>query len=142
MLDDDLSAASPARREHCDYTREGFSLAAAWHRGAAQEAALPPHCRRCGKAEHMRRHGRVSRVLRDLPENGRPAWRRVDVTRWRCGACGVTYTPTPQGTSARRRLTERLAQWLIEQAAWRPVSQLAQEAGVDEKTVRRLLGSG
>lgn len=95
-------------------------------------------CTRCGRSERMVRHGRLTRLLRDVPRDGRPTWLRLDVTRWRCGACGSTQTPVQDGLQTRRRLTQGLMDWLVQQAGQRPLSQLAREAGVDEKTVRRL----
>ncbi|MCW7539535.1 transposase family protein [Aquabacterium sp. A7-Y] len=97
-----------------------------------------PCCSRCGSSARMMRHGQVTRMLRDVPRDGRPTWLRLDLTRWRCGGCGGTCTPAVEGLATRRRLTPGLMDWLARQAGQRPVAQLAREAGVDEKTVRRL----
>lgn len=108
---------------------------------AARAEARAPHCERCGPSARMSRHGVLTRQLRDLPHDGRPTWLSVQVTRWRCAGCGQTATPAMAGVQSRRRMTQRLIDWLVRESASRPASQLAREAGIDEKTVRGVLGA-
>lgn len=108
---------------------------------AARAEAHAPRCGRCGPAAPMSRHGMLSRQLRDLPQDGRPTWLNVQVVRWRCAGCGRTATPAMAGVQARRRMTQRLIDWLVRESATRPAAQLAREAGVDEKTVRGVLAT-
>ena len=108
---------------------------------AARAEAGAPHCGRCGPAARMARHGLLTRQLRDLPQDGRPIWLSVQVLRWRCAGCGRTATPAVAGVQARRRMTQRLIDWLVRESAARPAAQLAREAGIDEKTVRGVLAT-
>ena len=108
---------------------------------AARADMRAPHCERCGPAARMSRHGMLTRQLRDLPHDGRPTWLSVQVTRWRCAGCGQTATPAMTGVQSRRRMTQRLIDWLVQESASRPASQLAREAGIDEKTVRGVLST-
>ena len=108
---------------------------------AARAEAGAPHCERCGTTARMSRHGVLTRQLRDLPHDGRPTWLSVQLTRWRCAACGQTATPSMAGVQSRRRMTQRLIDWLVRESALRPAAQLAREAGIDEKTVRGVLSA-
>jgi transposase len=124
-----------------DYVVEAVRDVGSYRRIAARSDARAPTCERCGPGARMSRHGCLTRQLRDIPQEGRPTWLSVQVLRWRCSTCGQTATPAMLGVGSRRRLTQRLIDWLVRESSQRPASQLAREAGVDEKTVRGVLGS-
>lgn len=107
--------------------------------GRAEDRA--PSCGHCGPGTRMVRHGLFTRQVRDLPQDGRPTWLAVRVTRWRCARCGHTAMPALTGIPGRRRMTQRLMAWLVDAAATRCAAQLARETGLDEKTVREVLGT-
>ena len=136
-----MSFDASAREPETDYVIEAVRDVGSYRRIAARAEAPAPACERCGAGSRMSRHGCLTRQLRDVPQDGRPTWLSVQVLRWRCGTCGQTVTPAMAGAASRRRLTQRLIDWLVQESSQRPASQLAREAGIDEKTVRGVLGS-
>ena len=60
----------------------------------------------------------------------------VERHRYRCRRCARTFTDPLSGFDDHYRMTERLRQYLMRQALKRTFAALADEVGVDEKTVR------
>jgi transposase len=90
----------------------------------------------CGAGPH--RHDVREVDLVDLPVFGRPARLRWRKQRWRCPACGRTWTEqAPEIASARCALTTRAARWATLQVGrhGRSVAEVAADLGCDWHTV-------
>lgn len=83
-------------------------------------------------------HGRTNQVIRDLPTHGKRTAIYVAPRRWRCQACGKTVTELLPGVNAKREMTDRLVTWIGRQSLSRTFTSLADETGLDEKTIRNI----
>lgn len=82
--------------------------------------------------------GRRERHIKDLPMQGKRVGLYVDTRRYRCKACRKTfYEPLPD-LAVGRDMTARLAHWIGKQSLKRTFLTLAEETGIDEKTVRNI----
>lgn len=93
------------------------------------------HCQHCGKYGVVG-FGRREQVVKDLPRLGKRSSIYVETRRWRCKNCGKTFYDELPHVDEKRRMTERLVQWIGEQALRRTNSSVAEEVGVSEGTIR------
>ncbi len=102
------------------------------------ELAQPPtHCPTC-RSDHLLRHGRNEQLVRDLPIHGKRVGIYVDTQRWRCQACGKTFMDQLPAVNAKREMTDRLVEWIGQQSLRRTFASIAEDIGLDEKTVRNI----
>lgn len=93
------------------------------------------HCRHCGRYGVVG-FGRREQVIKDLPRLGKRSSIYVETRRWRCKNCGKTFYEDLPHMDEKRRMTNRLVQWIGEQAVRRTNSSVAEEVGVTEGTIR------
>lgn len=92
-------------------------------------------CIHCGHAGIVG-FGRREQVIKDLPRLGKRSSIYVETRRWRCKECDKTfYEPLPQ-VDEKRRMTDRLVQWIGAQAVRRTYASVADEVGVTQGTIR------
>lgn len=104
----------------------------------AAEVAKPPRaCPECA-GTNLIGHGRYQQVVRDLPMHGKRVGIYVDTRRWRCAACGKTFMEALPSVDDKRAMTRRLERWIGEQSMRRTFASLAEDVGIDEKTVRNI----
>lgn len=102
------------------------------------EASNPPgSCNACGSIRVIG-HGRNEQVIRDLPTHGKRLAIYVDTRRWRCQDCGKTFMETLPAVNARREMTDRLVKWIGQQSLRRTFASIADDTGLDEKTIRNI----
>lgn len=102
------------------------------------EVSNPPKtCSVCGSTR-MAGHGRNEQVIRDLPSHGKRVAIYIDNRRWRCQDCGKTAMEILPAVNSKREMTERLVQWIGKCSLKRTFASLAEEAGLDEKTIRNI----
>lgn len=90
------------------------------------------------QSDRMNGHGRNSRVIRDIPTHGKRVAIYIDNQRWRCQACGKTCMEILPVTDEKRGMTERLVKWVGTQSMKRTFASVAEETGLDEKTIRNV----
>ena len=78
--------------------------------------------------------------FRDLPMHGKRVGLVVQRQRYRCPRCGLTFLDQVPGMDEHHRVTARLKMYVAEKVLSRPFTALAEEVGLDEKTVRVLFG--
>ncbi|MBC7293925.1 MAG: ISL3 family transposase [Thermoleophilia bacterium] len=108
-----------------------------YHVYAETRGDAPP-CSHCGSTSNVRGHGRNPQVIRDLPMHGKRVGIYVDSRRWRCFDCGKTFMEPLPATNAKREMTDRLVKWVGQQSLKRTFASLAEETGLDEKTIRNI----
>lgn len=108
-----------------------------YHVYAETKGDVPP-CGYCGSTGNVRGHGRNPQVIRDLPMHGKRVGIYVDSRRWRCFDCGKTFMEPLPATNAKREMTDRLVKWVGQQSLKRTFASLAEETGLDEKTIRNI----
>jgi transposase len=107
------------------------------HHVYADVSNPPSACTGCGSS-HLIGHGRNEQVIRDLPTHGKRLAIYVDTRRWRCTDCGKTFMELVPAVNAKREMTERLVKWIGQQSLKRTFASIAEEAGLDEKTIRNI----
>lgn len=101
----------------------------------SEETTHCQHCRNYGVVGF----GRREQVIKDLPRLGKRSSIYVETRRWRCKNCGKTFYDELPHVDEKRRMTDRLVQWIGEQAVRRTNSSVAEEVGVSEGTIRLVL---
>ena len=102
------------------------------------EVSNPPGaCTACG-SDRLICHGRNEQVIRDLPTHGKRLAIYVDTRRWLCQSCGKTFMETLPAVNAKREMTDRLVRWIGQQSLKRTFASIADDTGLDEKTIRNI----
>lgn len=102
------------------------------------EVSNPPGvCSACG-SDRLIGHGHNEQLIRDLPAHGKRLAIRVDTRRWRCPLCGKTVMEALPAVNAKRDMTDRLVRWIGRQSLKRTFASIADDTGLDEKTVRNI----
>lgn len=105
----------------------------------ASEPYMPTSCPRCGSHRRPARHGTLSANYRDTPFVGRQVTIAVEVQRYRCQDCGQAFLQDLTGMDAKRRMTARCANYILDQVMFRSsMNEVARIVGVDEKTIRNI----
>lgn len=94
-------------------------------------------CVGCGSGRLIG-HGRIEQVIRDMPTHGKRVAIYVDTRRWCCADCGKTFMEALPAVNAKREMTERLCQWIGQQSLKRTFASIADDTGLDEKTIRNI----
>lgn len=94
-------------------------------------------CTACG-SDRLIGHDRNERVIRDLPTHSKRLAIYVDTRRWRCQSCGKTFMEALPAVNARREMTDRLVKWVGQQSLKRTFASIADDTGLDEKTIRNI----
>ncbi|MDR2838275.1 MAG: ISL3 family transposase [Azonexus sp.] len=103
----------------------------------AEVSAPSRVCSTCG-ADRLIGHGRNEQVIRDLPTHGKRLAIYVDTRRWRCQSCGKTFMEALPTINAKREMTDRLVKWIGQQSLKRTFASIADDTGLDEKTIRNI----
>lgn len=102
------------------------------------EVSNPPGvCTACG-FDRLIGHGRNEQVIGDLPTHGKRLAIYVDTRRWRCQSCGKTFMEALPAVNAKREMTDRLVKWIGQQSLKRTFASIADDTGLDEKTIRNI----
>ncbi|WP_434782447.1 ISL3 family transposase [Ferrovum myxofaciens] len=91
-----------------------------------------PHCAHTA----LDGFGRREQMVKDLPMHGKRVGVYIDTRRYRCKACRKTFYETLPDINERRAMTNRLTLWVGKQAIKRTFASIAEEVGIDEKSVR------
>lgn len=110
-----------------------------YHVYAAVNGASHP-CAAC-RSTNVVGHGRNELLIRDLPMHGKRVALYVDTRRYRCCGCGKTFYPRLPQVDAKHEMTVRLVGWIERESLRRTFAGIAEEVGVDEKTVRNIFRS-
>lgn len=103
----------------------------------AEASNTPRACSYCSSSRLIG-HGRNEQVIRDLPTHGKRLAIYVDTRRWRCQDCGKTFMETLPAVNAKREMTDRLVKWIGQQSLKRTFASIADDTGLDEKTIRNI----
>lgn len=100
----------------------------------------PDACPKCGVVGELYRHGIKASEFRDAPVHGKQVIIQVQRRRYRCRACQATFLQPLPDMEEGRRMTVRCREYVAEQGLRRPFTQVADDLGLDEKTVRQICG--
>lgn len=83
-------------------------------------------------------HGSRKQFIMDLPAHGKRVGIDLTRKRYRCQNCDSTFLQELPDVDERSQMTRRLVAFIAEQSIRRTFVSVADETGVDEKTVRNL----
>lgn len=92
-------------------------------------------CQHCGSIK-VTKWGNVEVVVRDTPAQGKRVSLYIQAQRFKCQDCGRTASEPLPGLADGRRMTRRLVVWIGEQSVKRIFASIAEDTGLDERTVR------
>lgn len=95
-------------------------------------------CPKCGVVGELGKHGAKETEYVDAPVHGKPCIIRVERRRYRCRACGATSLQPLPDMDENRRMTLRCVEYIGDQALRRTFAQIAEDTGIDERSVRRI----
>lgn len=105
----------------------------------------PSSCIHCGKgtlfAGKLYKHGTREQLLMDLPTHGKRVGILLTRSRYRCQDCGKTFLQPLPDVDERGQMTKRLVAYIEEQSVIKTFTTVADEVGVNEKTVRNLFNA-
>lgn len=128
-----------------DWNIEHVEDSARDYRVHATYGPEPGQCIHCGKGQlfagKLYRHGTREQLLMDLPAHGKRVGILLTRNRYRCQDCGKTFLQPLPDVDERSQMTRRLVRHIEEQSIRKTFTAVADEVGVDEKTVRNLFKS-
>ncbi len=128
-----------------DWDIEHVETSARDYRVHATYVPEPSHCIHCGHTSlfsgKLYRHGTREQLLMDLPSHGKRVGVLLTRSRYRCQDCGKTFLQPLPDVDERSQMTRRLVRHIEEMSVRKTFTAVADEVGVDEKTVRNLFKS-
>jgi len=104
--------------------------------------SVDPKCDICCPTAQMPvKNGTRPISLLDMARNGQPAMIYFSRQIWRCTECRKKITEILAFACLQHRMTERQAKYIYEEAIVRAFSEIADKAGIDEKTVASVFRS-
>lgn len=101
----------------------------------AEAKLAPTSCPHC-KLSSLVGFGRRKQMVKDLPMQGKRVGLYIDTKRFRCRSCTKTFYEALPDIDQNRMMTSRLAEWVGKQAIKRTFASIAEEVGINEKSVR------
>lgn len=104
------------------------------------ETTLPPstYCPKCGTIANLYKHGKKKQLFFDLPMHAKRVGIYVNRQRYKCRECDETFFENLPDMVVNRSVTNRLINWIQEASLEKTFTSVAEEIGVDEKTVRNI----
>ena len=99
----------------------------------------PTCCEACGSIGSLVKFGKDDQRYMDVPMHMKRVALWVVRQRYRCGSCGGTFRPKLRDMDDKRMMTKRLVEYVELAVMERTNLNVAQETGLDEKTVRQIL---
>jgi len=101
-------------------------------------APPPSHCPKCGTVPNLYKHGKKDQLFFDLPMHAKRVGLIIRRQRYRCLECEETFFENLSDMNDSRSVTNRLIDWIQEASLEKTFTSVAEEIGVDEKTVRNI----
>ncbi|EXU75307.1 ISL3 family transposase [Erwinia mallotivora] len=103
----------------------------------AEVSEQPTYCPHCNYSEIIG-FGRRDEVIMDTPVHGKRRGIMLNRRRYRCQSCRKTFLEPVPHKDDKRQMTDRLIQYIERESLRRTFSGVAEDVGVDEKTVRNI----
>lgn len=98
----------------------------------------PSHCPKCGSVPNFYKHGKKEQLYFDLPMHGKRVGIIIKRQRDKCRECDETFFEDLPDMDISRSVTKRLINWIREASLEKTFTSIAEEIGVNEKTVRNI----
>lgn len=103
----------------------------------AEVAKPPTQCAHCNHSEIVG-FGRRDEMIMDIPVLGKRTVIMLNRRRYRCQSCRKTFLEPVPNKDDKRQMTHRLIQYIEGESLRRTFSGVAEDVGVDEKTIRNI----
>ncbi|WP_324254718.1 transposase family protein [Halomonas sp. KAO] len=103
----------------------------------AEVTEPPTRCPNCNHSEIVG-FGRRDEVIMDTPVHGKRTGIMLNRRRYRCQSCRKTFLELVPHKDNKRQMTHRLIQYIERESLRRTFSGVAEDVGVDEKTIRNI----
>jgi transposase len=108
-------------------------------RVVAGKPVQPEVCPRCGvENPRVYKHDQQDQTFMDTPMHGKRVGIQVVRQRWRCLECGKTFQQLLPEMDEKRNMTRRLVDYIQQRSLVRTFTEVADDVGVNEKTVRNV----
>lgn len=104
---------------------------------SAVAEGAPIRCEACA-GRHVYAHGTYQQCVVDVPHHGRPTIITLNRRRYRCQACGRTFSDRVPDLDSKRLATVRLVAFIRQHCLRRTFAHLAREVGLDDQTIRNV----
>lgn len=102
----------------------------------------PSYCPKCmNMYAKVYRHGSREQLIHDLPTHGKRVGILLTRARYRCQDCKQTFLQQVMEVDDGKQMTSRLARYVEQESLRRTFTSIADEVGLDEKTVRNLFAA-
>src|SRR5699024_9187358 len=108
------------------------------YRFLIETISSPSHCPKCGAIQKLYNQEQKQQLFFDLPIHAKRVGIYVKRQRYKCRECNETFLENLPDMDAKRSITNRLIDWIQEASLERTFTTVADEIGVDEKTVRNI----
>lgn len=109
------------------------------YRFLTETTLLPPdYCPKCGTVANLYKHGKKKQLFFDLPIHAKRVGIFVNRQRYKCIECNETFFEKLSNMDNKRSLTNRLINWIQEISLKKTFTSIADQIGVDEKTIRNI----
>ena len=99
----------------------------------------PSACPHCGCVSNLYRYGKREQLFMDLPFHGKRVGLLVHRQRYQCRDCQQTFLERLDHTvDEKRNATKRLVEYIEKQSLKRTFVSIAEDVGLDEKTIRNI----
>ncbi len=99
----------------------------------------PSACPHCGCVSNLYRYGKREQLFMDLPFHGKRIGLLVHRQRYQCRECQQTFLERLDHTiDEKRNATKRLVRYIEKQSLKRTFVSIAEDVGLDEKTIRNI----
>ncbi len=104
------------------------------------ETVNPPSaCPHCGCVSNLYRYGKREQLFMDLPIHGKRVGLLIHRQRYQCRECRQTFLERLDHTiDEKRNATKRLVKYIEKQSLKRTFVSIAEDVGLNEKTVRNI----
>lgn len=105
----------------------------------AEKPVIPDVCPRCGvENPRVYRHDSQEQAFVDCPMHGKRVAIHVVRQRWRCRECNGTFQQLLPEMDEKRNMTRRLVEYIQQRSLVRTFTEVADDVGVNEKTIRNV----
>lgn len=109
------------------------------YRFLVESTAPPPsYCPKCGTIPNLYKHGKKEQLFFDLPMHAKRVGLIIKRQRYKCRECNETFFENLPDMDVSRSVTNRLINWIQEANLDKTFTSVAEEIGIDEKTVRNI----
>lgn len=98
---------------------------------------VPASCEACARRP-VYAHGSYEQRVVDVPHHGRPTIIILSRRRYRCQACGKTFSDQVPDLDPKRLATRRLVTYIRQHCLRRTFADMAREVGLDDQTIRNV----